>query len=233
MGLFFKEKTESKNGTNQYLEDQQALFATKGEHIEKKPEEGYDQYVIKKKDYSDVPKYKAFDEKYVEVVIDKEQLGYQELNPEVQTVEIEKKDLYEDLREIVNNAPIDENTKENNKSIYDDSLKEEIKVSDEIDVIDVGDTEVVVAEVVEENIEKDKKLSIFGTSDEPVQAKIYEVKEAPIIEKIEILDVEPKEEEKEIKPEIKINENGNKICPQCGAPLAPNAPVCFLCGNKF
>ena len=233
MGLFFNKKTESKNETNQYLEDQQALFSTKGESVERKQEDNYDQYVMRKKDYSDVPKNKAFDEKYVEVVVDKEQLGYQDLNPEVKTVEIEKKDLYEDLQELVNNAPVDENAKENNKSIYDESLKEEIKVNDDIDIIDVENTEVVVADIVEENIEKDQKLSIFGNSDEPLQAKIYEVKEAPIIEKIEILDMEPKVEEKEEQPEIKLNENGNKICPQCGAPLDPNAPVCFLCGNKF
>jgi len=231
MGLFFKRKDESKDKTNQYLEDQKALFNTVGDKVENKLEENYDQYVMRTKDYSDVPKYKAFDEKNVEVVVDKEQIGYQALNEDVQTVDIEKKDLYADLQELVNNAPVDEDTKENNKSIYDESLYVEVKSEDVVDVIDVENTEMVVADIVEENLETDKKLSIFGKSDEPIQAKVYDVKEAPIQEKIEIIDIELKEEE--IKPEIRLNEDGNKICPKCGAPLDKDAPVCFLCGNKF
>jgi ribosomal protein L40E len=232
MGLFFKRKEEEKKKVSNYFEDQKALFETKGEDKPKVLEDSYDEYIFRQKDYSDVPKYKAFDEKKVEVVINKDELGYQELNPDIETVNFEKKNLHEDLNEIVNNAPIDENQREHNTSIYDDNLKQEIKTDESIEIIDIdnSNTETVVAEIVHENLEKGEKLSIFGNVDQPIQAKVYEVKETPV-ERIDVIDVDiPVEEKKET---VKLNENGQKICPQCGAPLAPTAPVCFLCGNKF
>lgn len=235
MGLFFKtDKDEQSEKKNSYLEDQKALFDTKGEEKPKVIDNSYDEYVFKKKEYNDVPKYKASTSQKVGVVVDKEDFGYQDLNPEIQTIDLQKRNLHEDLHEIVNNAPIDESTEENHTSIYDDNLKKEIQSDEQIEVIDVDNgQEVVVADVIEENLDKSKKLSIFGNSDEPIQAKVYEVKEAPRQEKVEIVDVDLNESTKKVDDGIRFNENGNKICPQCGAPLDPNAPSCFLCGYKF
>lgn len=233
MGLFFKNKEESKNTKNQYLEDQKSLFDTKGDIKQKEIDNSYDEFIFRKKDYSDVPKYKASDIKKVEVVIDKNDFGYQDLNPGIYTVDLQKEGLHEDLHEIVNNAPVDESAKENHTSIYDDELNQEIKSDEPIEIIDVDNNEVVIADVVEESLEKDKKLSIFGNTDEPIQAKVYEVKETLQEQRVEIIDVDISEKTEEPKETVKINEDGNKVCPQCGAPLAPDAPVCFLCGNKF
>lgn len=234
MGLFFNKKSGKSGSQSDYFEDQKAVFDTKGEPKPKKVEEKYDEFVFHKKDYSDVPKYKASDIKKVEVVVDKDALGYQELTPSTPTVEFQKKNLHEDINEIVNNEPIEAKTEENSKSIYDESLKDELKIDEPIDVIDIDNSkEVVVSEVVEQSVEKEKKLSIFGNTDEPLQAKIYDIKEISPKQKIEIIDIDIKEEPNEEKEKIKYNENGKKICPQCGAPLEPNAPTCFLCGNKF
>jgi len=234
MGLFFNKKKENEVKGNQYLEDQRAVFETKGDIKPKTQEEDYDEYIVRSKDYSHIPKYKAFDENKVDVVVDREAIDFQDLKPEIATVNIEKKNLHEDLQEIMMGAPLDDETGETNRSIYDESLKDEIKKDDVVEVIDIenSDMETVIADIVEESVEKDQKLSIFGNTDEPVQAKVYGVKEIPVEPKIEIIDVDIKEEKEETS-NIRFNEKGNKICPQCGAPLDPNAPVCFLCGNKF
>lgn len=232
MGLFFnKEKQEDKS--NSYLEDQQSLFNTKGETDPHKKDESYDEFIFKKKDYSDVPKYKASDEKRVDIVVDKDDFGFEDIKPDIKTVNIQKNDLHEDLSEIVNNAPVDESMKDNSKSIYDDSIQNEIKKDEPIEIIDINDdSNMMVSEIVEENIDKSKKLSIFGSSDEPIQAKVYDVKQAPVEEKIEI--IEPVLDNNTLKKEAPIlNEDGNKICPQCGAPIKSEAPACFLCGYKF
>ncbi|MBE6138202.1 MAG: zinc ribbon domain-containing protein [Firmicutes bacterium] len=231
MGLFFKGKAKLMRGITPYMEDQKAVFDTKGDKEKTKQQENYDQYVMRKKDYSNVPKYKAFDEKSVGVVIDKDQLGYQQLNECVQTVEIEKENLYSDLQEIVSNPPIESSHELQHKSIDDKTLETELPHNSEVDVIEVENNEIVISDISEERIEKDKKLSIFGNSDEPIKAKVYDIKETPITENVDIIDIEFKKEE--LKPEVKLNEQGQKICPKCGAPLDPRAPVCFLCGHKF
>ena len=143
MGLFFNKKEKTKSTTNNYLEDQKALFDTKGEQKQAQQEDSYDLYIMKPKDYSNVPKYKAFDEKKVEVVIDKDEFGYQNLNPEIETVAFERKNLYEDLSDTVNNQPI-ETENEKNTSIYDDNLVKEIKNDEEIEVIEVDNNSSIV-----------------------------------------------------------------------------------------
>ncbi|MBE6152050.1 MAG: zinc ribbon domain-containing protein [Firmicutes bacterium] len=231
MGLFFNNKKQQKNT---YLDDQKLVFETSGDGQKKVEDNSYDEYTFKKKEYPPVPKYKAFDENKVNVVIDKEAINYQDLKPEVATVNLQKTDLYEDLNEIVNNAPIDDNSKELHTSIYDESLSNKLNANDPIEVIELDDNkEVTVSEVVEQNLDIDKKLSIFGKHDEPIQARVYEVKETPEVPKIEIIDVEFDSVKKEDQSIIKLNENGKKVCPQCGAPCEPSASNCFLCGNKF
>ena len=233
MGLFFNKKQSKKGNKNLYLDDQKSVFETKGEIPQKVEEKSYDEFAFKKKEYPTVPKYRAFDEKKVDVVVDRDSLGYQELNPEVTTVDLQKSDLYDDLHEIVNNAPVDDTAKEIPTSIYDESLNNTLKKDDSIEVIEIDNKELMVSDVVEQNLEMDKKLSIFGNADEPIQARVYEVKEAPVSQKIEIIDVDLQSEIKEPGESIKLNEDGKKVCPQCGAPCDPVALNCFLCGNKF
>lgn len=227
MGLFFnKKKEEVKPTTNSYLEDQKSVFDTEGEIEKKVFNDSYDDFVYKPKDYSDVPKYQASGNKKVEIVIDKEELGYQDLNPEISTVNVQKKGLHEDLQELVDNGYIDDKSNTGGTSIYDEEIKDIIKKDEPIEVLEIADNpDMMVSNIVEEDFDKSKKLSIFGNSDEPIQAKVYEVKEAPKTEKIEVID--PIIEEK--KEEVKKLE----YCPQCGAPLSEHATTCFLCGKKL
>lgn len=222
MGLFFN-KEAARDNSNPYLEDQKAVFDTKDYTKKTVVNDSYDEYIYKPKDYSNVPKYKANDDRRVEIVVDKEGFGYEELNPNVKTVDIPKKNVHEDLMELVNNEYIDEKHEDNSTSIYDDKISEELVKDEEIEVIDIEDS-------IKEHdmaINNTNKLSIFGNSDEPIEAKIHEASFEPISEPIvENNVVEPKEE-------IKINADGKKICPNCGAPLAPTADTCFLCGKKI
>lgn len=230
MGLFFnRKKEEEKVITNSYLEDQKSLFDTEGEVEKKVFNDSYDDYIYKPKDYSNVPKYQASNNKKVNIVIDKEEIGYQDLNPEISTVNLQKRNLHDDLQELVDNGYIDDNSNTGGTSIYDDGIKDIIKRDEPIEVLEIdNDPNMMVSNVVEEDLDKSKKLSIFGNSDEPIQAKVYEIKEAPKIEKIEVIEpvIDPIVEEKE---ELKKLE----YCPQCGAPLAEHATTCFLCGNKL
>ena len=75
MGLFFKrKKEEEKPITNSYLEDQKSVFDTEGEVEKKVFNDSYDEYIYKPKDYTNIPKYHASDNKKVDIVIDKEEL---------------------------------------------------------------------------------------------------------------------------------------------------------------
>ena len=117
MALFFNKKKQVSTKKNKYLEDQNAVFETKGEVKKETRTDSYDEYIMREKDYSNVPKYKAFDEKKVDVVIDKEALDFQDLNPNVTTINVEKKNLHEDLQEIMNGANKKEKTGELNRKI--------------------------------------------------------------------------------------------------------------------
>lgn len=228
MGLFFN-KQVAKDSSNSYLDDQKSLFDTKGKIQKQTVDNSYDEYIYQPKDYSNVPKYKAHDGKKIDIVVDQNDFGYEALNPNVKTVNVSKKDLRDDLMELVNNEYIDEKSNITSKSIYDENINDEIKQDDNIEIIDINDDgDTTSLNELENKVTSDKKLSIFGASDEPIEAKIHDVnpedlKPKPIIE-------EPKEE---IKETVKINENGNKICPNCGAPLSPSATTCFLCGKKI
>lgn len=228
MGLFFN-KQVAKDSSNSYLDDQKSLFDTKDKIQKQTIDNSYDEYIYQPKDYSNVPKYKARDGKKIDIVVDQNDFGYEELNPNVKTVNVPKKDIRDDLMELVNNEYIDEKNKITSTSIYDEKIDDEIKKDDNIEIIDIDDeNNTVPLNKLENKVTSEKKLSIFGASDEPIEAKIHDVnpedlKPKPVIE-------EPKEEVKET---IKINENGNKICPNCGAPLSPSATTCFLCGKKI
>lgn len=228
MGLFFN-KQVAKDSSNSYLDDQKSLFDTKDKIQKQTVDNSYDEYMYQPKDYSNVPKYKAHDGKKIDIVVDQNDFGYEELNPNVKTVNVPKKDIRDDLMELVNNEYIDEKNKVTSTSIYDEKIDDEIKKDDNIEIIDIDDeNNTVPLNKLENKVTSEKKLSIFGASDEPIKAKIHDVnpedlKPKPVIE-------EPKEEVKET---IKINENGNKICPNCGAPLSPSATTCFLCGKKI
>ncbi len=228
MGLFFN-KQVAKDSSNSYLDDQKSLFDTKGKIQKQTVDNSYDEYIYQPKDYSNVPKYKARDGKKIDIVVDQNDFGYEELNPDVKTVNVPKKDLRDDLMELVNNEYIDEKSKVTSTSIYDEKINDEIKKDDNIEIIDIDDeNNITPLNELENKVTSEKKLSIFGASDEPIEAKIHDVnpedlKPKPVIE-------EPKEE---VKEEVKINENGNKICPNCGAPLSPSATTCFLCGKKI
>lgn len=229
MGLFFNRKKEdTPQVSNSYLEDQNSVFNTEGEVEKKVFNDNYDDFVYKPKDYSNIPKYQASDNKKVDIVIDKEELGYQELNPDIKTVNVQKNNLHDDLQELVDNGYIDDETTIGSTSIYDEEIKNIMEKDEPIEVLNIDDNpNMMVSNITEEDIDKSKKLSIFGRTDEPIQAKVYEVKQAPKLEKIEVIEpvVETVVEEKqETRPEY---------CPQCGAPLAQHATTCFLCGRKF
>lgn len=228
MGLFFN-KQVAKDSSNSYLDDQKSLFDTKAKIQKQTVDNSYDEYIYQPKDYSNVPKYKAQDGKKIDIVVDQNDFGYDDLNPNVKTVNVPKKDIRDDLMELVNNEYIDEKNKVTSTSIYDEKINDEINKDDNIEIIDIDDDNAIPSlNELENKVNSDKKLSIFGASDEPIEAKIHDVnpedlKPKPVIE-------EPKEE---VKEEVKINENGNKICPNCGAPLSPSATTCFLCGKKI
>lgn len=226
MGLFFKGRIEEPKVTNSYLEDQNSVFNTEGEVEKKVFNDNYDEFVYKPKDYSTIPKYHASDNKKVDVVVDKDELGYQGLNPDIKTVNVQKKNLHDDLQELVDNGYIDDSSNVGNTSIYDEGIKDIIKKEEQVEILEIDDSpNMMVSNVVEEDLDKSKKLSIFGNSDEPIQAKVYEVKEAPKLEKIEI--VEP------VIEEVKVETPRPEYCPQCGAPVSKHATTCFLCGKEI
>lgn len=225
MGLFFN-KEVAKNSSNSYLDDQKAVFDTKGSVQKNTIDNSYDEYIYKPKDYSNVPKYKASDEKKVDIVVDKNDFGYEELNPGITTIDIPKKNIHEDLMELVNNEYIDEKSEENSTSIYDEKISNELNQNEEIEIIDIDDSS-VLKQNIEHKIDNTNKLSIFGNSDEPIEAKVHEINPEDLKSKppVEVPVVEQK-------VEIKLNAEGKKICPNCGAPLASTADTCFLCGKK-
>lgn len=223
MGLFFN-KEVAKKSSNYYLDDQKAVFDTKGAIQKQTIDNSYDEYIYQPKDYSNVPKYKAQDEKKIDIVVDKTDFGYEELKPGIKTVDVPKKNIHEDLMELVNNEYIDEKNQGNSTSIYDEKINNELIKDEEIEIIDIDDNNMQKQDIkVNTN-----KLSIFGKSDEPIETKVHEINPEDLKSKSVV--EEPKVEPK---VEIKYNAEGKKICPNCGAPLAPTADTCFLCGKKI
>ena len=41
------------------------------------------------------------------------------------------------------------------------------------------------------------------------------------------------EQKQELTKEVEYTSDGNKICPNCGAILKPDAPICFMCSKSF
>ena len=228
MGLFFKEENKT---TGSFLEDQNSVFSTKGEAENAAVADNYDEYVYKPKTYDDVPKYRAKGTQNIQLVVDNENFGYEDLNANLNTISLQKNNLHEDLNEIVSNAPIIDEAErgKENKSIYETDIGNQEVPDEEIEIIDIdeGPSSVNLSELSQDNFSKGGKLSIFGVHDEPIQAKVYEIKDIKMPEPEPPKFVQPEE-----KP-LSIDENGNKHCPKCGAPLAPNAQGCFLCGYKF
>lgn len=215
MGLFFNNKKNVKGKaetSNPYLEDQQALFETKGDTPPKVVDNSFTSYVLKKEPIN-VPKYKASDSKGISVVIDKEALGYQNLRSHVETVDVPK---IADAEQVLEFIPKDNagNRLNSNK--------------DTVEIIDIDDKE---ENTVKQNNNKFTKLSIFGGNRKPTNVKVHEASEIKGQENVEIIDVDLSPQTTD--NNIKINEDGKKICPQCGAPSEIDAVNCFLCGRKF
>ena len=159
------------------------------------------------------------------VVLDSDAIGFDKnaINPNIKTIEYENNDNKND-NDIENNIIVEETIQKNvidpiepivsieptadnkeNISIFDSSIKEESK-------------NIPVSSKKEDD---EKKFSIFGSVDGVTDLNKYSKDDHFV------------EEKKELIKEVEYTKEGYKICPNCGAILNPNAPVCFMCSKSF
>lgn len=209
--IFNKKKQKQDNkDKNTFLEVENSVFHTEDITTTFEDNTNYSSFLNNPKDYSEVPKYKAVNNKNIPVVIDREQIGFNinDINKNIKTLELETSEEEERI-----DLEVDPITSETENNVP------ELKLGDIVEEIDLKNSE----EPQKKEEKKDKKnikLSLFGSQDNEKNKKQFS-KDHHQEEKLELIG------------EVKFTKDGYKICPNCGAILNPDAPVCFMCSKNF
>lgn len=233
---FLKNKKNKKNTEvpNEFLNIENSVFNTEADGQTFSDNADYQRYVYQEPIYN-IPKYKAENLRDIGVVVDSDQIGFDKstINPNVKMIELPNNE--ESNEPIVFEEPIEEISREYTKNGEEE--KEILPVSEIAEPISVHKVQTNQNNSIFQNVkitpdsakktdsisfvEDEEKISLFGSKD-------------GYTNKIEYSSLEQFEEEKkELQQEVEYTKEGYKICPNCGAILNPDAPVCFMCSKSF
>lgn len=212
MFSIFKKKNQKQDNKdkNTFLEVENSVFYTEDTSKSFEDNTNYSSFLNDSNDYSEVPKYKAGNNKNIEVVIDKDQIGFNinDMNKNIKTLKLENSDEEERIDLEVDPFPIETENDVPELKLEDSAKKLDNKKSEE------------TKKSEDKKAKKNIKISLFGAKDEEKKKKEF-TKEHYQEEKLELVE------------EVKFTKDGYKICPNCGAILNPDAPVCFMCSKNF
>lgn len=232
----FKKKNQPTNESvpqNDFLSNENAAFNTvSSEDDSFKDSPDYQSLVYKEPVYN-VPKYKASNLSNIGVVVNSTDVGFDKnaINPNIKTIDIPSNEQEELNKSIKTEEPVElldifspaDVEKEDvipdvlNNNINNNSNSEEIKNS-----------------IQTKNKEKEKNSSIFmNNNNEAIGISIFGSNDGVTNKNNYTSSNQFEEQKQELTKEVEYTSDGNKICPNCGAILKPDAPICFMCSKSF
>ena len=225
---FLKKRTDNKPAENQndFLNIENSAFNMQSESQSFSDNPNYQSLVYQEPVY-DVPKYKAGNLNNLGVVVDSDAIGFDKntINPNIKTIEIPNNEDEPQGTDIISEPIITEKTEPVelidimdpiNDFVIPPLVEDNSTISLNIPLQDNSK----IPEIPKESEEVDK-ISLFGSNDGFTNVNKYSS-----LNQFE-------EEKKELIKEVDYTKDGYKICPNCGAILNPNAPVCFMCSKSF
>lgn len=206
--IFKNKKEESTDQGNTFFDVENSVFNTEDTPNSFEDNTNFSEFIGPHSDNVEIPKYKAKRNEDIGIVIDKDQIGFDinTMNKNIKTVELETSNEEEIIDLGVDPISVDTINKVPELNL-DKVIEEIIPKKDE--------------KVVKKYDEKeDVKLTLFGSGDVEKNKKQY-TESDHLEEKLELIG------------EVKFTKDGYKICPDCGAILNFDAPVCFMCSKSF
>lgn len=242
----FKKKNQSTNESvpqNDFLSNENAAFNTvSSEDDSFKDSPDYQSLVYQEPVYN-VPKYKASNLSNIGVVVNSTDVGFDRnsINPNIKTIDIPSNEQEELNKSIKTEEPVElldifspTSTATNDDVIpevtIDDSTNNNVNNNNTNNNINNSS---INNNVPTENTVKEKSSSVFVDSNEPIGISIFGSNDGVTNKNNYTSSNQFEEQKQELIKEVEYTSDGNKICPNCGAILKPDAPICFMCSKSF
>ena len=232
----FKKKNQPINESvpqNDFLSNENAAFNTvSNEDDSFKDSPDYQSLVYQEPVYN-VPKYKASNLSNIGVVVNSTDVGFDRnsINPNIKTI-----DIPNDEQEKLNSSIKMEEPVELLDIFSPADVEKEDVIPDVLNnnINNNSNSEEIENSIQTENKEKEKNSSIFmNNNNEPIGISIFGSNDGITNKNNYTSNNQFEEQKQELIKEVEYTSDGNKICPNCGAILKPDAPVCFMCSKSF
>lgn len=236
----FKKKNQPINESvpqNDFLSNENAAFNTvSSEDDSFKDSPDYQSLVYQEPVYN-VPKYKASNLSNIGVVVNSTDVGFDKnaINPNIKTIDIPSNEQEELNKSIKTEEPVElldifSPADVEKEDVIPDVLNNNI--NDNIN--NNSNSEEIKNSIQTENKEKEKNSSIFmNNNNEAIGISIFGSNDGVTNKNNYTSSNQFEEQKQELTKEVEYTSDGNKICPNCGAILKPDAPICFMCSKSF
>lgn len=236
----FKKKNQPTNESvpqNDFLSNENAAFNTvSSEDDSFKDSPDYQSLVYQEPVYN-VPKYKASNLSNIGVVVNSTDVGFDKnaINPNIKTIDIPSNEQEELNKSIKTEEPVElldifSPADVEKEDVIPDVLNNNI--NDNIN--NNSNSEEIKNSIQTENKEKEKNSSIFmNNNNEAIGISIFGSNDGVTNKNNYTSSNQFEEQKQELTKEVEYTSDGNKICPNCGAILKPDAPICFMCSKSF
>lgn len=237
----FKKKNQPINESvpqNDFLSNENAAFNTvSSEDDSFKDSPDYQSLVYQEPVYN-VPKYKASNLSNIGVVVNSTDVGFDRnaINPNIKTIDIPSNEQEELNNSIKTEEPVELlDIFSPTSTATNDDVIPEVTIDDSTNnnVNNNINNSLINNNVPAENTVKEKSSSVFVDSNEPIGISIFGSNDGVTNKNNYTSSNQFAEQKQELIKEVEYTSDGNKICPNCGAILKPDAPVCFMCSKSF
>ena len=236
----FKKKNHPNNESgpqNDFLSNENAAFNTvSSEDDSFKDSPDYQSLVYQEPVYN-VPKYKASNLSNIGVVVNSTDVGFDRnaINPNIKTIDIPSNEQ-EELNKSINTeepvelldifSPADVEKEDVIPDVLNNNINDNINNN--------SNSEEIKNSIQTYNKEKETNSSIFmNNNNEAIGISIFGSNDGVTNKNNYTSSNQFEEQKQELTKEVEYTSDGNKICPNCGAILKPDAPICFMCSKSF
>ena len=236
----FKKKNQPTNESvpqTDFLSNENAAFNTvSSEDDSFKDSPDYQSLVYQEPVYN-VPKYKASNLSNIGVVVNSTDVGFDKnsINPNIKTIDIPSNEQEELNKSIKTEEPVElldifSPADVEKEDVIPDVLNNNI--NDNIN--NNSNSEEIKNSIQTYNKEKETNSSIFmNNNNEAIGISIFGSNDGVTNKNNYTSSNQFEEQKQELTKEVEYTSDGNKICPNCGAILKPDAPICFMCSKSF